>query len=93
MGFGAFSCIIDTGKVSSRYCNHGDAVYLWYDLQKCVVISKSCEPQTLDAVDSVLVNYLVSVRFIYKGQNDITYSDSFLHVVTLFGYLLTVHDT
>ena len=26
-----------------------------------VVISKSCETQTLDAVDSVLVNYLVSV--------------------------------
>ena len=59
----------------------------------CVVISTSCEPQTLDAVDSVLVNYLASVRFIYKGQNDITYSDSSLHVITLFGYLLTVHDT
>ena len=49
-----------------------------------MVIFKSCELQTLDAVDSVLVNYLVSVRFIYKEQNDIT---------TLFGYLLTVHDT
>ena len=58
-----------------------------------IVISKSCEPQTLDDVDSVLVNYLVSLRFMYKGQNDITYSDSFLHVITLFGYLLTVHDT
>ena len=32
-GFGAFNCTIDTGKISSRYCNHGDAFYLRYDPQ------------------------------------------------------------
>ena len=42
-------------KISSRFWDNGDAVYLWYDPQKCVVISKSCESQTLDAVDSIVV--------------------------------------
>ena len=37
----------------------------------------------------------MSMRLIFDFLvlNDITYSDSFLHVITLFGYLLTVHDT
>ena len=82
---------MDTGKVSSRFWDNGDAVYLWYNLQKWIVISRSCEPQTLDAVDSVLVNYLVSVRFIYKGQNDITYSDSCSEIAS--STLLLCSDT
>ena len=92
MGFGALTALSTLVRLVQDIATTA-MQFTCDDPQKCVVISKSCEPQTLDAVDSVLVNYLVSVRFIYKGQNDITYSDSFLHVITLFGYLLTVHDT